>query len=123
MMSPKRKTQKVKSQNLDHHVAGMYDELGIGKVIDEAIEQDMEKRKVSRGQAMKAMVLNGLGFVNQRLYLFPKFFQDKPVDRLIGKSIDAEDLNEHVMGRALDDIYKYEVTGLYSLVPSMPLKY
>jgi len=115
-MSPKRQTHKVKSKNLDHHVAGMYDELGIGKVIDEAIEPDMEKRQVSIGQAMKAMVLNGLGFVNQRLYLFPKFFQDKPVSRLIGKDIKAEDLNEHVMGRALDDIYKHEVTGLYSQI-------
>ena len=62
------------------------------------------------------MVLNGLGFVNQRLYLFPKFFQDKPVDRLIGKGIEADELNEHVMGRSLDDLYDYEVTGLYSQI-------
>jgi len=91
----------------------MYDKLGIGDVIDKTIEQDMEKRKVSIGQAVKAMVLNGLGFVNQRLYLFPKFFEDKPVDRLIGKGIEAEDLNEHVMGRSLDNIYQQEITGLY----------
>jgi len=62
------------------------------------------------------MVLNGLGFVNQRLYLFPKFFQDKPVARLIGESIKAEQLNEHVMGRALDDIYDYDATSLYSQI-------
>jgi Domain of unknown function (DUF4277) len=48
-------------------VAGMYEELGIGEVIDRAVPQDEERRFVSVGQAVKAMVLNGLGFVNQRL--------------------------------------------------------
>jgi hypothetical protein len=48
-------------------VAGMYEELGIGEVIDRVVPQDEERRFVSVGQAVKAMVLNGLGFVNQRL--------------------------------------------------------
>jgi transposase len=117
-MSYNRQTQKIKSKTLDHLglVAGMYDELGIGDIIDEAIEQDEEKRKVSIGQAVKAMVLNGLGFVNQRRHDFPQFFQDKPVDRLIGEDIEAEMLNEHVMGRALDDIFDYGATSLYSQI-------
>jgi transposase len=117
-MSSNRKGKKIKSKNLDHLglVAGMYDELGIGDVIDDTIEQDSEKRKVSLGQAVKAMVLNGLGFVNQRLYLFPKFFEDKPVDRLIGKGICASDLNEHVMVWSLDDIYEQFVPSLYSQI-------
>lgn len=61
---------KIESKNLDHLglVAGMYDELGIGDIIDGAIEQDLEARHVSIGPAMKAMVLNGLGFINKRLY-------------------------------------------------------
>ena len=55
------------SQILDHLglVAGRFDELGIGNVIDQAIDQDASKPQVSIGQAVKAMVLNGLGFVNQ----------------------------------------------------------
>jgi transposase len=110
--------QQIESKNLDHLglVAGMYDELGIGQVIDEAIKPDFEARHVSIGQTIKAMVLNGLGFINQRLYWFPKFFQDQPVERLIGKGIKAEHLNEPIMGRALDDIYEYDVTSLYSQV-------
>jgi hypothetical protein len=39
-------------------VAGMYDELGIGELIDEWIPQDHEQRHVSIGQCVKAMVLN-----------------------------------------------------------------
>ena len=65
-------------------VAGMYDELGIGELIDRLIIQDGDKRTVSIGQAIKGMVLNGLGFTHRALYLTPLFFRDKPVDRLIG---------------------------------------
>lgn len=58
-MSQTRQTPKIESKNIDHLglVAGMYDELGIGEVIDNAIKQDEEKRNVSIGQAVKAMVL------------------------------------------------------------------
>ena len=47
------------SKLLDHLglVAGMYDELGIGGLIDRVLPQEVDKRKVSIGQAVKAMVL------------------------------------------------------------------
>jgi transposase len=106
------------SQSLDHLglVAGMFEELGIGDVIDRAIAQDMTKRTVSLGHAVKAMVLNGLGFVNQQLYLVPSFFQNKPTERLVGPGITAADLNDDVLGRSLDALYGYGVTPLYSLI-------
>lgn len=68
----------------------MYDELGIGELIDQLIPQDEEKRIVSYEKAVKAMVLNGLGFANRALYLTPLFFNDKPVSLLIGEGIEAE---------------------------------
>ena len=103
---------RYRSQTLDHLglVAGMYEELGIGERIDQVIAQDRDKRQVSLGQAVKAMVLNGLGFVNQRLYLMPKFFGDKPTQRLIGEGIQPEHLNDDVLGRALDALYEFGVT-------------
>ena len=75
---------RYRSQTLDHlgWVAGMmYEELGMGERIDQVMAQDLDKRPVSLGQAVKAMVLNGLGFVNKPLYLMPKFFWDKPTPR------------------------------------------
>ena len=104
------------SQNLDHLglVAGMYDELGIGAYLDDQITQDKKMRHVSVGQAVKALVLNGLGFVNRALYLTPQFFADKPVDSLIGPGIEAKHLNDDVLGRALDSLYEYDVTTLFS---------
>ncbi len=91
----------------------MFDELEIGQRIDRAIAQDFDQRIVSVGQAVKAMVLNGLGFVNQRLYLMPRFFQTKPTERLIGAGIGAEHLNDDTLGRALDALYDYGVTELF----------
>ena len=108
-------TPRYRSQTLAHLglVAGMYDELEIGTRIDQVIPQDLDKRQVSLGQAVKAMVLNGLGFVNQRLYLVPQFFADKPTPRLLGPGICPEHLNDDVLGRALDKLYAYGVTPLY----------
>ena len=104
------------SRQLNHLglVAGMYEELGIGELLDQLIPQDIDKRVVSLGQAVKAMILNGLGFATRALYLTPLFFRDKPVDRLIGEGIHAEHLNDDVLGRALDAIYQYGPSKLYA---------
>lgn len=106
------------SQNLDHLglVAGMYDELGISEVLDRSIRQDTTQRQVTVGQAVKALVLNGLGFINRALYLLPQFFADKPTERLIGPGVLPEHLNDDVLGRALDSLYEQDVTTLFTLI-------
>jgi transposase len=107
-----------RSQVLDHLglVAGMFDELGIGDVIDRATQQNPEMRDLTVGEAVKAMVLNGLGCSNQALYLVPRFFQNKPTYRLISPRIAPAQLNDDALGRALDTLYAYGVTELYSLM-------
>jgi len=69
-----------RSQVLDHLglVAGMFDELGIGDVIDQATDHNSARRDLTVGEAVNAMVLNGLGFINQALYLVPRFFSISP---------------------------------------------
>ncbi|MFB6232280.1 MAG: IS1634 family transposase [Salinibacter sp.] len=59
------------------------------------------------------MVLNGLGFVQQALYLTPQFFKARPTERLIGEGIRPEHLNDDTLGRALDSLYDYGVTELF----------
>lgn len=71
---------------------------------------------VTAGHAVKAMVLNGLGFVNQQFYLVPHFFRNKPTSRLIAPAIAASHLNDDTLGRALNTLYAYGVTELYSLI-------
>src|SRR5215813_13989036 len=110
--------QTYRSQILDHLglVAGMFYELGIGDVVDKATQQNPEMRDLTVGEAVKAMVLNGLGFINQALYLVPHFFQNKPTFRLIAPRVAPEQLNDDALGRALDTLYDYGVTALYSLI-------
>jgi transposase len=107
-----------RSEILDHLglVAGMYDELGIGEVLDRTLQQTPETRFVTVGNAVKAMVLNGLGFVHQQLYLVPMFFQNKPTQRLVAPGIEAPQLHDDTLGRALDTLYAAGVTELYSLI-------
>ena len=116
--------QNYRSQILDHLglVAGMFEELGIAEVIDQATAQDPEMRIVTAGHAVKAMVLNGLGFVNQQLYLVPHFFHNKPTSRLIAPAIAASHLNDDTLGRALDTLYAHGVTELYSLIAATAAK-
>jgi len=103
---------ECQSRNLDHLglVAGMYDELGIGSLLDRLLPP---RRQVSVGQAVKAMVLSGLGFINQRLYLTPSFFADKPTARLLGAGLEPEHLNDDTLGRTLDELYEAGVTAVY----------
>lgn len=44
----------------------------------------------------------------------PLFFEDKPVERLMGEGVEAKHLNDDVLGRALDAVYAYGPTQLYS---------
>jgi transposase len=94
----------------------MFEELGITEVIDQATQQDPAMRIVPAGHAVKAMVLNGLGFVNQQLYLVPHFFHNKPLPRLLAPGIEASHRNDDTLGRALDTLYDSGVTALHSLI-------
>src|SRR5262245_3023125 len=118
------KPQSYRTQILDHLglVAGMFEELGITEVIDQATQQNPEMRIVTAGHAVKAMLLNGLGFLNQQLYLVPHFFQNKPLSRLIAPGIQASHLNDDTLGRALDTLYETGLTELYSLIAATAAK-
>ena len=115
---------EYKTQTLEHLglVSSMIDELGIVETIDKAIKQDRNERKVSIGEAVKAMLLNGLGFANRQLYLVPQFFENKPLELLIRKGIEPNNLNDSVLGRALDSLYDYGVTPLFSLISNEAFK-
>ena len=80
---------ELKTENLDHHglVASICEELKISKRIDELIYKEDTGRTLTPGKAVEAMIINGLGFTNRRLYLTSQFFQDKPVEKLLGNSI------------------------------------
>ncbi len=51
-------------------VAGSYDELQIGAIIDRLIPR-RGPHTLTHGDIVKVMIHNGLGYVKRRLYLFP----------------------------------------------------
>jgi len=120
MASLSNHSLSIKVSNLDHLgiVAGLIDEIGLVEQINElVVEQPGEK--VSPGHVVKAMILNGLGLFSSPLYLFPKFFEGKPTEHLIGEGIEAEHLNDDRLGRVLDKLY---LTGLEEIFLSIALK-
>src|SRR5258707_10752398 len=98
-----------------HHlgiVAEVCREIGVADWLD---QKEPGNRQQGRfGTATVALVLNGLGFSNRRLYLVPQFFADKPVEHLLGPGIMAEDLNDDCLGRTLDWLYAQDVTRLFA---------
>ena len=83
---------QINGKVLDHLglVAATIEKLGLVEKIDQIIPLAKEKgAKTTIGQRIAAMIMNGLGFIDDRLYLFPDFLGNKPVDRLLGKGLTA----------------------------------
>ena len=76
-------------------------------------------KKITGGQAVKGMLLNGLGLVSSPLYLFNRFFEGKAIENLMGKGIKAEYFNDDRLGRVLDQLY---CRGLNQIFMSMVLE-
>jgi transposase len=106
--------QGIEIARLDHLgiVAGLCQEIGVAAYLDAHDEHTHER--VSVGTATLAMILNGLGFANRRLYLVSQFFKTKPVAHLLGPGITAEDLNDECLGRTLDWLYAHDPTTLFA---------
>jgi transposase len=79
---------------LDHLglVAGMFDELGMGEVVDQALD------------------------------LVPSLFQNQPTSRLISPRVAPGQLNDDALGRALNTLYGDGVTALYRLMATTAAK-
>jgi transposase len=105
---------EYQTERLDHLgiVAGVCQEAGIAEWLDKQAGDN--RRSVSVGKATVAMVLNGLGFSNRQLYLVPQYFENKPVEHLLGEGITADMLNDDCLGRTLDWLYEHDVTTLFA---------
>ena len=105
---------ELKIRNIDHLgiVAGIVDQIGLVEIVNAEIGENSQE-KISAGIVVKAMILNGLGFVSAPLYLFSKFFEGKAIEHLLGEGIKAKDLNDDKLGRILDKLYKAGLTQLF----------
>ena len=102
----KLKPQEIEIQNIDHLgiVAGIIDSIGLVEIINEIIGVEKDE-KVSAGQVVKAMIINGLGFVSKPLYMFPEYFETIACEHLIGAGVKPEYLNDDKLGRVMDKLF------------------
>src|SRR5690348_17177382 len=106
--------RSVRVERLDHLgiVAGICREIGLADYLDRLAGPSQQQ--VSVGTATVAMILNGLGFSNRRLYLVSQFFATKPVGHLLGPGITAEQLHDDCLGRTLDWLHDHDPTALFA---------
>ncbi len=107
----------IQTQNLDHLglIAGIIDDLELENIVDSIIPKH-PREKISAGKIVKAIIINGLGFVSKPLYLFPNCFDDKPVEKLLGNGIKSQYINDDKIGRVMDVLHDNSLELLWTKI-------
>lgn len=108
---------EIEVQDVDHLglIAGIVDAIGVEEIINDCLGQHPQE-EVSAGVVVKALILNCFGFLSGPLYLFSQFFEGKAVEHLLGEGIQAKHLNDSRIGRVLDQLYMYGLSGLFAQI-------
>lgn len=109
--------ENLQVSRLDHLgiISGVIDNLGLVQAIDSRLQKDKNSlEEISPGEAIKGMILNGLGFVSKPLSLTPRFFQNKPLELLFRPGVKASDFNRFKLGRTLEHVFDYGTDKLFS---------
>jgi transposase len=109
--------ENLEINNLNHLgiIAGIVDEIGIVEIVDEQLGTNC-KEIVSPGIIVKAIIINGLGFISRPLYLFSQFFEGLATEHLLGQGILPEHLNDDRIGRVMDKYYQLGISELFLLI-------
>ena len=96
----------VRVERLDHLglIAAVINDLGLVSLLDTRLKPD-DQEAITPGEAVKGMILNGLGFANRPLSLSPQFFANTPLDLLFRPDVTAEMFNRFKLGRTLDEVH------------------
>ncbi len=92
----------LKIKRLDHHglIVGVIEDLQIVPLLDRHLPQD-EKQEITPGEAVKGMIMSGLGFSNRPLSLSPQFFTNLPLEHLFRDGVQASHFNRELCCRKL----------------------
>ena len=95
-------------------IAAIFKEYKITEKIDRLLPKCSNHKTITHGEAVFAMVLQGLGFSNNRFYLSSEFLSHLVIKDLFGRDIPHEYFNSTALGRTLDVIYEYGSTRFYT---------
>jgi transposase len=117
-------SDQIEGKVLDHLglIASVIHKVDLIELIDKELPVSEERgAKVTMGERVAAMVMNALGFIDDRLYMFPEFMRNKPISRLFnGKELSADYFNDDAIGRCLDAVYEHGTTQLFSKLAFSP---
>jgi transposase len=91
---------------------GVMKESSLKELLDEKLGKCGDE-KISSGEAIEGMILNGLGFTSSTLSLSPRFFENRPLELLFREGVQAEDFNHYKLGRVLQKCYDYGAENLF----------
>jgi transposase len=114
-MDEHTKIPPIESFDIDHLgiVASVMDEIGLVEQIDRLLGGSHEQEHLSSGQLVKAMILNGLGFLSAPLYLFQEFFEGKATEHLIAPGVKPHHLYDDKLARTLDKLFDADLTRVF----------
>jgi transposase len=103
-------------QNLGHLgiLAAIFKEFKIVERIDSLLPKKSNNQNITHGEVIQAMVMQGLGFSNHRLYLSAEFFSHVAMDSIFNSKIKFEYFTADTIGRTLDAIFKYGPTKFFT---------
>lgn len=107
---------QMKIERLDHLpvIAGIIREIGLIEKIDARIKPH-EDEIATTGQAIAALIICGMGFLQKPLSLTPQFFENHPVGFLLGdESLEAKHFNHFKLGRELEHLHAYGIEQLFA---------
>ena len=85
-------------------VRAMCEAIGLRTLIDQQLEWDEARCKLSPGERIQALILNILTG-HQPLYRVWESFEDTDCELLLGRGVAPEDLNDDALARALDKLH------------------
>ena len=93
----------------------LLESTGIRKLIDERCRFDPDRRILSPGMVVKALIGPTFNIRNKYpLYLVNKAYASAPTDRLFGPSVERGDLYDNALGRGLDALFGTDLDDLFT---------
>ncbi len=89
-------SNQISGEVLDHLglISAVMDKISLIDKVDKRLPVSKAKgAHVTMGERLAAMILNGLGFMDDRLYMFSEFLANKPVERLFSSWCTSRSLH------------------------------
>lgn len=101
-------------------IRAMCEGIGLREVIDENLEWDERRCKLSPGERIQALIVNILTS-RRPLYRVWEGFTETDYELVLGAGVTPEDVNDDALGRALDKLQACEARLVFSLVATRAL--